>query len=164
MFRSATFQLAFTLVAAWPLFANTANGDPRLERLYSQFIAPCCWQETLLLHHSPKADELRSEIKQLVAAGQSDEQIKGVLVGQYTRRILSEPEGALGQWLSWTPVAVTIVGLGAVVFAIRRLRAFPTPAPASGLAPLPPDAEWDVWPEAHEPREARQTSGDKKHS
>lgn len=143
MFRSALLPLALALGALSMLPANTANVDPRLERLYSQFIAPCCWQETLSTHHSPKADELRSEILSMVAAGQTDEQIKSALVAQYTTRILSEPDGARGQWLSWTPIAVIVIGLGAVVFTIRRLRTPPPATPAAALSNLPPDEEWD---------------------
>ena len=143
MFRFALVVLALAPGAVTALHANTANGDPRLERLYSQFIAPCCWQETLLSHHSPKADELRSEILAMVAAGETDEQIKAALVARYTTRILSEPDGVRGQWLSWIPIAAIIIGLGAVVFAIRRLRPPRAATPHADLSHLPPDEEWD---------------------
>lgn len=106
--------------AATALQANPANGDPRLEKLYSQFISPCCWRENLLAHHSPKADELRAAIVRLVAEGRSDEQIKAVFIEEYSIRILALPEGVRGQWLLWTPWLVALAGLGVVTAVIKR--------------------------------------------
>jgi cytochrome c-type biogenesis protein CcmH/NrfF len=102
------------------LRANPANGDPRLEKLFPQFIAPCCWRENLLAHHSPKADEMRSEIKRLVDKGRSDEEVKAAFIEQYSIRILALPEGARGRWLAWTPVLAAFAGLGVVLVTIRR--------------------------------------------
>ena len=143
MSGTALLSLELALGAATALRANTADGDPRRERLFSQFIAPCSWQETLLSHHLPKADELRSEILAMVAAGETDEQIKAALVARYTTRIFSEPDGVRGQWLSWIPSAAIIIGLGTVVVAIRRLRLPPAATPHADLSHLPPDEEWD---------------------
>ena len=124
---------SFSLLCA----ANPANSDARLETLYPQFIAPCCWRENLLVHHSPKAEELRAEIKQLADSGKSDEEIRREIVDRYSLRILSEPEGVRGQWLSWTPVAAGLTGLAAVAFVIRRsLRRNHNP-PETAANPLP---------------------------
>ncbi|OYW12345.1 MAG: hypothetical protein B7X34_01990, partial [Acidobacteriia bacterium 12-62-4] len=98
------------LGTALPAAANLANGDPRLEKLYTSYIAPCCWRENLMVHHSPKADELRASIAAAVKAGKTDEEIRAGLVGEYTIRILALPEGAKGQWLWWTPIAASAAG------------------------------------------------------
>jgi len=46
--------LAFAILGTvGKALANAANGDPRLERLFSKFMAPCCWRENLLSHSSP---------------------------------------------------------------------------------------------------------------
>jgi cytochrome c-type biogenesis protein CcmH/NrfF len=135
--------LALLLGAAIPLRlrADMANGDARLHKLFGQFIAPCCWQENLLVHHSPKADELRAEIKQQIAAGKTDQQIKTAFVSQYSLRVLSMPEGARAQWLSWTPVAIAAAGLAMVaVFIKRSVR--PTPAATAPTA-LPDIPDFD---------------------
>ncbi len=112
--------IALLLVCSWgSLRANSANGDARLEALYKQFIAPCCWRENLLVHHSPKADELRAEIKRLVGEGKTDAEIKNSFVKEYSARVLSMPEGASGQLLSWTPVLAALAGLGVVLLVIK---------------------------------------------
>lgn len=105
--------------SALPLRADLANGDPRLQRLFRSFMAPCCWRENLSVHHSPKADELRAQIRASVAQGLSDEQIKQQMLAEFTIRILANPEGSSGAWLKYSPWVVTTLGLAALTWIIR---------------------------------------------
>jgi cytochrome c-type biogenesis protein CcmH len=124
--------------------ANAANGDPRLERLFSKFMAPCCWRENLLVHSSPTADELRAEIRKQIAAGKSDEQIKSYFLSRYTSRILAMPEGVKATWLSWTPWVLLASGACAVAAFISRSRKQPTATPAGENLPELPESEWNT--------------------
>ncbi|MEO8663676.1 MAG: cytochrome c-type biogenesis protein CcmH, partial [Bryobacteraceae bacterium] len=101
------------------LFASPAKGDPRLERLFAKFLSPCCWSESLMIHNSPKADELRREIQSMISASWSDDDIKRDLIARYSTRILVVPEGTAGTWLTWTPWALTAAGLFTVAAVIR---------------------------------------------
>jgi cytochrome c-type biogenesis protein CcmH/NrfF len=94
-------------------------------------MAPCCWHENLSVHQSPAADELRAEIRKMAEAGVTDEQIKARVVAQHTSRILAMPEGAKGQWLSWTPWVFTAVALTAVGWWLRRAAVRPKAVPAA---------------------------------
>ncbi len=136
--------LAAGLISARrPLCANPANGDPRKEKLYAMFIAPCCWRQNLLVHESPEAKNLRAQIVQWIDEGRSDEAIKQELLQRYTARILALPEGARGQWLSWSPVVATVGGLTFVAASIfRSIRSGPAPAVQEGKLPDLPDSEW----------------------
>jgi cytochrome c-type biogenesis protein CcmH/NrfF len=145
MRRRSVFAFPW-LAAAWlarPLCANPANGDPRKEKLFSMFIAPCCWRQNLLAHASPEAKQLRAEITQWIDEGRSDGAIKQELLQRYTARILAMPEGARGQWLSWSPVVATAAGAVLVAATIgRSIRSAPvTPPPGEKLPDLP-DTEW----------------------
>lgn len=145
MHRRGVLLFPLAVTAAGPLRGDPANGDPRLTHLFSSFVAPCCWRENLLTRQSPKADELRADIRRRIAAGDSDNQIKVALLSQYSRRILATPDGPAGRWLTWTPVAVGVAGLAAIALVVHRLRrAHHRPQPATAL-PLPPDSEWDLW-------------------
>lgn len=127
------------------LHANPANGDPRLEKLFTQFTAPCCWRENLLTHHSPAADEMRAEILQKIAAGQTDDQIKASFIARYTIRILAEPEGVRALWLSSIPILASAIGIGVVALVIRNLH---NPTPPVAAAHLPNiDWDWEEHPE-----------------
>ena len=124
------------------LVADPANGDPRKEKLYSMFIAPCCWRENLMVHHSPKADELRAEITGLIKEGRTDGEIKQRMVEQYTGRILAQLEGAKGEWLSWMPVAAAMAGLGAIGVYLQRSMAARKRAVAAEVVAELPETEW----------------------
>lgn len=130
----------------WLLLADAAEGNPRLSKLFGHFIAPCCWRENLLSHHSPEADKMRAEIRSMVAAGETDETIKQTFVNRHSIRVLSLPEGARARWLWWTPVAMSLAGLGAVAWVIRRSMGSGTAAVEVPQArPLPEisEMEWD---------------------
>lgn len=132
---------ALLFLGAGAAFAGYGQGDPRLENLYESYIAPCCWRENLSTHDSPTADALRARIHSDIAQGKSDEEIKAALLADYGERILSLPEGSLRTWLFWTPVAVLLLGFGAIVLWLKRAR-WTQPALA-GIAPADlPDA-WD---------------------
>jgi len=145
MKRRSVLVVPLLLAAGPPARASLANGDPRLEKLYPMFIAPCCWRENLMVHHSPKANELRAEIARLVAEGQSDDEIKAQFIAQYSTRILSLPEGSLGQWLQWTPRLLAVAGAGLLAWIIKlslaKHRQQPPAAPTGNLPDLP-DSEW----------------------
>ncbi|MBS1874965.1 MAG: cytochrome c-type biogenesis protein CcmH [Acidobacteria bacterium] len=137
-----TLSVLCVLAAGLPAWANPAGGNPRLGRLFETFMAPCCWQENLIRHQSPKADDVRQQIRRMVAAGKTDDEIKAVLVGEYSRRILALPEGAAWQWLWWTPWAALMAGGLVAAWAIRRMMRRPAgQAPAAPPVALPED--WD---------------------
>jgi len=136
--RRTVFACPLLLLAISPyLRAGPAHGDPRLEKLFGTFIAPCCWRANLLVHSSPQADELRIRIQQLVSAGKSDEEIKAEFVRIYSLRILALPEGARGRWLTWAPAAFATAGLGLLALVLQRLRAQPSSVSAGPLPVLP---------------------------
>ncbi|HEU0120071.1 MAG TPA: cytochrome c-type biogenesis protein CcmH [Bryobacteraceae bacterium] len=115
--RRRWLALAPLIVPA--LHADPSNGNPRLEKLFLMFMAPCCWRENLLAHQSPKADELRAVIQKQVSQGLTDDQIRTAMVNEFTSRILTHPEGAAGNILRWTPWAAAAAGTLALGAFIR---------------------------------------------
>jgi cytochrome c-type biogenesis protein CcmH/NrfF len=110
------------LAATSAAYAGYGAGDPRLSKLYSTFMAPCCYGGDLTVHDSAAASELRARIDAMVKAGQSDDQIKATLVAEYGERILSVPEGAKARWLFRIPWVIGLLALAAVLFFLRRMR------------------------------------------
>jgi len=127
-------------VAAPLMQGGYGAGNARKEKLYQTFIAPCCWQENLADHHSQAAEQLRARIDGMMAAGQSDDDIKKGLVSEFGPRILALPEGTPRAWLFWTPFAVGIAGLGALLIVLKRLRPQPT---VPGHPPTEFPETWD---------------------
>jgi cytochrome c-type biogenesis protein CcmH len=102
--------------------AGYGSGDPRIEKLYRSFVAPCCWREDLTIHDSSAARQVRAQIDEMVAAGRSDEQIKAALVYQYGQRILIVPEGPTRRWLFRAPWVFGGIGLAGVFLMLRHMR------------------------------------------
>jgi cytochrome c-type biogenesis protein CcmH len=136
-------RVVLLLLAAVPLLGSYGKGNARLERLYSTFMSPCCWQQNLTLHDSPIARELRAEIQRMVASGRSDQEIKADLVRRYSKRMLALPDGPERLWLIATPWLLSAAGLFGVALFVRRLRAEgPSAGPSRDLVEF--DADWDA--------------------
>ena len=104
--------------AAHPVL--TGAEQQRAGRLYDKFVAPCCWRQSVAVHQSPEARQVRSEIDHAIEAGRSDSEIKDALIREYGHGILMEPEGwrAFGAYSA--PLLALLIGLWSVVRWIRR--------------------------------------------
>jgi cytochrome c-type biogenesis protein CcmH len=109
-------------MAAATVHAGYGAGDPRLSKLYSSFMAPCCYGGDLTLHNSPTASDLRARISHMVDEGKTDEEIKNVLVAEYGKKVLAIPEGGAHTWLFSAPGFFVVLGLVVVGFVLRRMR------------------------------------------
>jgi cytochrome c-type biogenesis protein CcmH len=121
MHRVVVFAFLVSVCVAPLAKAGYGAGDARLEKLYSTFMAPCCWRENLTWHDSGAAEDLRDSIRTMVHEGRSDDEIKTALVERYTKRILALPEGPQRAWLFWTPWLFAVAGLSIVMAFLRRL-------------------------------------------
>ena len=126
------------------LWLAVAAADPQaLEReakqLEAKLMAPCCWAQQVSLHQSPAADEIKQNIRRLLAEGKAPQQILDVYVAEYGDRILAEPPArGFSRLIYVAPWVFLVASVGLVVVVIKRLRAV-SPAPAStGPAALPP--------------------------
>lgn len=121
--------LLLFLLSAAPAESNAA----RVRRLQETLVAPCCWAETVAVHRSETAAQIRAEVAAMVTAGKSDREILGRFKAQYGARVLVEPEGGLRLWAYFIPTAAALAGLGLVVLVLRRFVSTPSSAPASTL-------------------------------
>jgi cytochrome c-type biogenesis protein CcmH len=126
------------------LWLAVAAVDPQtLERdarqLEAKLMAPCCWAQQVSLHQSPAADEIRRNIRKLLAEGKTSQQILDIYVAEYGDRILAEPPArGFSRLIYVAPWVFLAASVGLVVVVIRRLRAV-SPAPAkSERAAAPP--------------------------
>jgi cytochrome c-type biogenesis protein CcmH len=85
------------LLLRWPLFilllclaqaAPCAAEEPlpiatSAHEIESHLFAPCCWRETLDIHQSPIATELRAEIRSRLAKGETAASIERTLMNRY---------------------------------------------------------------------------------
>jgi cytochrome c-type biogenesis protein CcmH/NrfF len=116
LFALALFTALF--MHADPMLTRAAQ--QRAGRLYTLFVAPCCWRQSVAVHQSPEATHVRNEIDAAIEAGRTDTQIKNSLIQEYGHGILMEPEGwrAVGAYSA--PALALLIGLFATLRWISR--------------------------------------------
>lgn len=128
--RWKELSTVFFVAGLWLCLASSMNSQTLLSpaqqrragHLYTEFIAPCCWRQSVAVHQSEQSMKVRSEIDSKILLGDSDSQIKAALVKEYGHGILMEPEGIRAVLAYSLPILAFALGLLAVVNWIRSHR------------------------------------------
>jgi cytochrome c-type biogenesis protein CcmH len=135
------------LIVSW-LFTLPLLGaqlSPQLEseakEIETMLIAPCCWTQPVSEHYSAAADQIRTEVRQMLASGMTRDQILQKYVAEYGQRILSKPPArGFNSLVYFLPVLFLIAGAGVAVLVVRRLR--PASAPTEPPAAQQPGSKY----------------------
>lgn len=95
--------------------------EARAEHLFTQLRCLVCQNESIDESQADLARDLRQIVRQQVAQGRSDSQIKGYLVDRYGEFILMQPRFTIGNSLLWLAPLMIVLGGGAF-FAARSRR------------------------------------------
>ena len=100
--------------------AEVANADPRVEErlrvLAEELRCLVCQNQTIADSNAPLALDLRNQIRQQVAAGRSDAQIREYMVDRYGDFVLYRPPLRATTALLWAGPFI-LLAIGAIVFA-----------------------------------------------
>ena len=95
---------------------------PGAAALEGKILAPCCWNQTVDIHGSEIANEIRREIRHRLRAGEPAAAIQASLVDRYGAKILAMPADSPLAGIALT-VLVAIGGVGvAGFFMLKRWR------------------------------------------
>src|SRR4030095_12226687 len=97
---------------------------PGAAALEGKIRAPCCWNQTIAIHGSESASELRREIRTRWKAGESADGIEASLVARYGPKILAVPPGSP---LKNVAAVLAVAMIGAGVLGFRMLRRWRKP-------------------------------------
>ena len=129
-----------TLVLVVLMMVAPPAADPvALERearqLETMLIAPCCWMQPVSQHQSQASDDVKEQIRILLAAGKTRQEVLDAFVAQYGPRILAEPPAqGIGRLLYvGLPLAFVLSAAALVVF-LRRATVRRPPSRASSEA------------------------------
>ncbi len=115
--------------------AETKQAADKAREIEDNLIAPCCWSQPVSQHDSEIAQQIRSEVSNMVAAGKSREEILDYYVSKYGERILVTPRAKGFNTLAYIlPWAALPIGAWFLILLLRKLRS-PTPSPSP--APMP---------------------------
>lgn len=146
-------RLAGLLAAALMCMAGASDPADRLkdpaqearaEHLFSQLRCVVCQNESIDDSEADLARDLRQIVRQQVAAGRTDAQIRSYLVARYGEFILLKPKFSAGNSVLWL-APLLIVLCGGAFFAVRsrggaRLEPALTPEEESKLIALQAEA------------------------
>jgi cytochrome c-type biogenesis protein CcmH len=128
--RFLTLALIAAAIGAQP--APDVAREQQARQIETLLIAPCCWTQPVSDHRSPASDDVKRQIRALLEAGKTREQVLDAFVEQYGPRILAEPPARGIGWLLYLglPLVFLLTGAGLVVF-IRRVSTRRPPQPAA---------------------------------
>jgi len=123
--------LGAMLLATQALAIDTGRAfdDPaqqeRYERLIKDLRCLVCQNQSIADSNALLASDLRREVREMMIAGQSDDQIREFMTTRYGDFVLYRPPVSPRTWLLWSaPVLLLLGGLGiAAMVVMRRMRA-----------------------------------------
>jgi cytochrome c-type biogenesis protein CcmH len=120
--------IAMAVVVIVALAVGTlAQSDPtpeeRAQNLAETIRCPSCKSQSVASSDTPSSQGVRLLIKQRIAAGDSDEEIRDFVASRYSREILLDPEGTGFGTLVWAlPVIFVIAAVAGLVYRFRDYR------------------------------------------
>lgn len=117
--------LCLTMVFATVGIAPSALEDTA-KKIENGLMAPCCMANTVALHESPVAHEMRREIRELLHAGESEAAILDHYVALHGEMILSMPRAqGFNLTVYWMPVLLLLLGAAGLTVLMRHWRTHP---------------------------------------
>jgi cytochrome c-type biogenesis protein CcmH len=107
-----------------------ARTEERLKALAEELRCLVCQNQTIADSNAPLALDLRNQIREQIAQGRSDEQVRGYMVERYGDFVLYRPPFKSSTAILWVgPFALLALGVVVAVAMVRRRR---VRAPESG--------------------------------
>ncbi|WP_420237688.1 cytochrome c-type biogenesis protein [Telmatobacter bradus] len=112
-------HLIATLLLA-SILTPTADQARTIVKLEDKLMAPCCYSQTIRVHMSMEAEQMREEVTDMVLAGKSAQDIIKYYKAKYGETILVVPDGKAGQIAYGVPIVVALSAFGLLTFGIGR--------------------------------------------
>lgn len=115
------------LIAAEPIPApDTPLPDPaqeaRAQRLFDDIRCVVCQHEAIADSPAGIASDMRRLVREEIAAGRTDAEVRADLVARYGDFVLFKPPVRIGTWLLWFGPFIALLLVGAVLLIVGRRR------------------------------------------
>ena len=98
-----------------------AEHEGAARQLQGRLLAPCCYLQTLDVHESESARDLRDEIAGRVAAGENADTIEDSFVSRYGERVRAVPKGSTSRGgIPLVLGGLAVLSLFGLVLAVRK--------------------------------------------
>jgi cytochrome c-type biogenesis protein CcmH len=106
------------LGAAW-----AADVETSAKKLESELMSPCCMTNTVAEHYSGASSKMKTEIRQMLAEGKTEQEVLDFYVAEHGPQILSVPPAQGFNLTAYlVPMAMLVLGAVALVFIVRKWR------------------------------------------
>lgn len=120
-------KLILCLLLCLTSFASLAQTDTALEahvmKLSEELRCLVCQNQSIAESQAELAQDLRRQVREMLAAGKSDDEVRAFMVERYGDFVLYEPPVKRSTLLLWLGPAVLLLGaLGAFLWRLRGRR------------------------------------------
>jgi cytochrome c-type biogenesis protein CcmH len=120
-----TALIALAATAAFAIDVERAFEDPVLQARYEsinrELRCLVCRSETIADSNADLAADLRRQVRELIAAGKTDDEIRDYMTQRYGDFVLYRPRFNAANFLLWTaPALLLLIGSFVAVRVIRR--------------------------------------------
>jgi cytochrome c-type biogenesis protein CcmH len=136
-FAPSGFLGALATALAVGVFASSAAGQepPNAADLEAELVCPVC-ETTLDQSDAPVAQRMKAFIRERIAAGDSEDEIKDALVAEFGEGVLASPPGGGFGLLAWlVPLGALLAGGIAVAVLVRSWSRRSPPPRDAGVDP-----------------------------
>jgi cytochrome c-type biogenesis protein CcmH len=136
------FIIALLLLLAAPAVATAKTVDEQTIDIRTREIAKTlrctvCQSESVFESQAPLAQQMRQVIRERVAQGQSDDEIRAYFLSRYGDYILMDPRKTGMNWLIWAgPFLLLFIGGGLLYRTLARWVAQTASIPHEDIPPL----------------------------
>jgi cytochrome c-type biogenesis protein CcmH len=104
-------------------FPDQPELQARYENLNRELRCLVCQNQTIADSNAGLAVDLRREVREMIVAGRTDDEIRAFMTQRYGDFVLYQPPVTARTYLLWAAPVLLLVGALAAVFAIVRRRA-----------------------------------------
>jgi len=128
-------------VEAPPVAANPQI-EARMMAISNELRCLVCQNQTIADSHAELAVDLRQEIREMIAAGQSDQQIRDYMTERYGDFVLYRPPFKASTMVLWLgPALLLLLAVGTLIRVLRRRQSL-------GADAFEPETDADTDPDA----------------
>lgn len=104
-----------------PPLADDVQVEARLEHIAEELRCLVCQNESLASSRADLAEDLRAQVREQIAQGRTDQEIRDYLVERYGDFVLYRPKLKPMTWLLWFgPFVGLVIGLWVLLTALKR--------------------------------------------
>ena len=124
------------IVVACLVFGTIGQAEPtpaeRAQSLAESIRCPSCKGQSAASSDTPSSQAVRLLIRQRIAAGDSNEEIRDFVASRYGRQILLDPSGSgIGAWVWALPAIFVVVAVAGLIIRFRGYKTTPRHATAA---------------------------------